>query len=350
MKRDDPKINALSTLKKPRTDDKKLWDIILGNAGQRTILIAHELKLFPFLAEKPRSLAEICEELKIEDRPARAILGVLVGLEILNSRDGCYSLATIAEDYLLDSSTNSFCGMLDFMLANQYVTFSYEGFKKAVLTNSPQLYQSDHPFENHKETEALARIFTHGMHGHSIAPALAWPEVLDLSKHKLMLDIGGGSGAHAIGAIWQWPNLEAIIFEQPPICPVAQEFIEHYGVQDQVKTCSGDMWQDPFPDADIHFYSDIFHDWLPEKGRYLTRKSFDSLPSCGRIIIHEMLFDERKTSPLTVASYNLAMQVVIEGQQYSGEELIAMLQESGFIEVEVKATFGYWSIVTGCKP
>jgi hypothetical protein len=44
------------------------------------------------------------------------------------------------------------------------------------------------------------------------------------------------------------------------------------------------------------------------------------------------------------------MQVVIEGQQYSGKELIAMLQESGFIEVEVKATFGYWSIVTGCKP
>ena len=143
------------------------------------------------------------------------------------------------------------------------------------------MYQSDRPFENHKETEALARTFTYGMHGHSMAPDLAWTEVLDLSRHKRMLDIGGGSGAHAIGAIWRWPNLQAIIFEQPPICPVAQEFIEYYGVQDQVKTCSGDMWQDPFPDADIHFYSDIFHDWLPEKGRYLTKKSFESLPYRG---------------------------------------------------------------------
>jgi hypothetical protein len=39
-----------------------------------------------------------------------------------------------------------------------------------------------------------------------------------------------------------------------------------------------------------------------------------------------------------------------EGQQYSGVELSAMLTEAGFTDIEVKPTFGYWSIVTGRKP
>jgi hypothetical protein len=38
------------------------------------------------------------------------------------------------------------------------------------------------------------------------------------------------------------------------------------------------------------------------------------------------------------------------GQQYSGRELRSMLIEAGFRRVEVKPTFGYWSIVTGVKP
>jgi hypothetical protein len=39
-----------------------------------------------------------------------------------------------------------------------------------------------------------------------------------------------------------------------------------------------------------------------------------------------------------------------EGEEYSGRELSAMLTETGFTDVEVKPTWGYWSIVTGRKP
>jgi hypothetical protein len=44
------------------------------------------------------------------------------------------------------------------------------------------------------------------------------------------------------------------------------------------------------------------------------------------------------------------MLLFTEGQQYSGAELVAMLREAGFTDIEVKPTWGYWSIVTGRKP
>jgi protein-L-isoaspartate O-methyltransferase len=122
-----------------------------------------------------------------------------------------------------------------------------------------------------------------------MGPALAWPEVVDLSQHKRMLDIGGGSGAHCIGATLRWLHLHALVFDMAPVCEVAEEFISRYGLQNRIRTHVGDLWNDPFPPADLHFYSMIYHDWPPEKCRFLTRKSFESLKSGGRILTRETL-------------------------------------------------------------
>ena len=110
------------------------------------------------------------------------------------------------------------------------------------------------------------------------------------------------------------------------------------------------MWEDPFPSADLHFYSMIFHDWPADKCRFLAKKSFDTLGSGGRIIVHEMLFNNDRTGPFPVAADNIAMLLSTEGEQYSGREISSMLREAGFKNIQVKPTFGYWSMVTGVKP
>ena len=167
---------------------------------------------------------------------------------------------------------------------------------------------------------------------------------------RLMLDVGGGSGAHCIGAARSWRHLQAIVFDIAPVCEIAQQYIEQYGLVDRIYTQAGDLWQDPFPAADLHFYSMIFHDWPMERCRSLAEKSFASLPPGGRIVVHEMLYADDKSGPFTVAAYNVLMLFATEGEQYSGQELSGLLTDVGFEAVEVRPTFGYWSIVTGRKP
>ena len=147
-------------------------------------------------------------------------------------------------------------------------------------------------FKSHAERVDLARFFTRTMHSASMGPALAWPEVVDLSGSEVMLDVGGGSGAHSIGAALKFPRLQGIVFDAAPVCEVAAEFIADYGLQTRIRTHAGDMWTDPFPPANVHFYSMIYHDWTPEKCRFLTRKSFESIRPGGHILIHEMLYND----------------------------------------------------------
>jgi SAM-dependent methyltransferase len=325
-------------------------DVLFGISGYPAVLVAHELKLYALLAEQPRTLPEVCDALGIRPRPAEALVSVSASLGLLEESGGRYSLSAVAEDYLLESSPTYFGGYFDMMIRN-YAMYSFESLKAAVLTDAPQFYGGEDVFRSHQERDDRVRTYTRAMHGVSMAAALAWPEHVDLSGHRRMLDVAGGSGAHAIGAAQRWPDLEVVVFELAPVCSLAEEFIAQHGLQGRVRTQAGDMWEDPFPPADLHFYSQIYHDWPPERCQFLTRKSFDSLAPGGLLIIHEMLYNDRKTGPFATAAMNMNMLLQYEAaRQYSGQELATMLAEAGLADIQVMPTFGYYSIVVGQKP
>jgi hypothetical protein len=344
------KSEGVSQIQRPRTDDRPLWDVVFGLYGYPAVLLAHKFKLFPLLEKKPLTVLEVCEALELKRRPAEAILTTAVSLGFLNLRDGRYGLTPVSEEYLLPQSPTYFGTYWDLNIDN-YSVCSLDNLEKAVRTDTAQAYGAvQEMFKSHGEKFDLARFFTRAMHGTSMAPALAWPEVIGLSDRKCMLDIGGGSGAHSIGAVLKWPGLGAIVLDNAPVCEVAAEYIEARGLKERVRTQVGDMWKDAFPPADIHFYSFIYHDWTPEKCRFLTKKSFDSLPSGGQILIHEMLYNDEKTGPFPIAAFTMIMMGWTEGEQYSGPELSSILGEAGFTNIEIRPTVGYWSIVSARKP
>jgi SAM-dependent methyltransferase len=325
-------------IRKPRIDDRPLWDLIAAARGYTALLLAHELKLFALLGERPRTLAEICTALTLADHPAEALLTMLESLSLVQAQDGHYGLTPLAADALVESSPTYLGWYLDREIANEAV-FSFRSMRAAFVDDMPLTQNSDR------------HLFTHAMHSMSMSAALSWPKALDLSPYQRMLDIGGGSGAHSIGAALHWPHLQAVVFDRDAeTLKIAQGFIAQYGVQERVSTQMGDMLKEPFPPADLHLFSAIYHHWPIERGRDLTAKSFASLPSGGRIIIHERPYDAERRGPLAVVAMTMLALMRGEGGRYSAADYVGMLSEAGFVDLEVKSTTGYWSIVTGRKP
>ena len=251
----------VTTVRRPRSDDRLLWDVYFGAYGYFAVHIAHGVGVFTLLADSPRTLDEVCEALGLKRRAAEAVLAVCVSHGLLSFNNGRYALTTVAEDYLLPTSPTYFGGQFDWNLAH--------------------------------------------------------PEIITLDRL--------------------------------PVCEVAQEYATKYGLADRLGTHAADMWNDPYPEADVHFYGMIFHDWSADQCRFLTRKSFESLSTGGRIIIHEMLFNQDRTGPFGVAAFNMVMLTYLDGEQYSGREITGFLSEAGFTDIQVTPTFGYWSIITGRK-
>ena len=339
-------MQAANALEVPRIDDKKVWDVVAGLVGYQAFLVAYDLGLFSYLNEGPKSFVEISKNLGIEERPTEAILSTCVNLEFVKKNGLSYELTEVSKIYLIESSPFYFGAAYDLIINN---FMGYKDIKKAVLTDKPIAYGKEDIFEAHEKQEQLAKNFTRAMHSASMAPALCWPGKIDLSKHSNFLDIGGGSGAHTVGVLSKWNNLSGMVLEIAPVCEVCEEVFVEYRLSSRAKTFIGDFWKCDYPDADVHFYSQIFHDWPKDKCKFLANKSFESLPEGGKIIIHEILMNDDKTGPFMAAAASVAMVGWTEGKQYTGKELEKILLDAGFRSIEVKPALGYWSVVIGTK-
>jgi len=155
---------------------------------------------------------------------------------------------------------------------------------------------------------------------------------------------------HSITAARRFPGLTCVVADLPTVGAVAQEFIGAAGLSERINVASIDMWNDPLPRADVHFYSQIFHDWSPTECVRLARRSFDALPPGGRILVHELLMADDGCGPVPAVVVNLMMALMYTGgRQYSGRELEQFLVEAGFGEVQRIPTYGHWHLVVGTR-
>ncbi|WP_433017812.1 methyltransferase [Kribbella sp. CA-294648] len=324
-----------------RPDDKKLWDVVFGAFGYPAVLIAHKLRIFAMLADGPASLAELCRATQLERRPAQAILSVACSLGFLENRAGNYHLTPVATRYLTPGGPDYFGAYWDFMIENHKL-FTFETLEKAVLDDAPQGHTPEWRMRQPDSFVAAMRSIG--------ASASTWPELLDLTENRMLLDIGGGPATHAMAAVRKWPNLRATVFDLEYVTAIAQEDVERQGLSDRVQMRAGDMWTDPFPAADLHLYSYVFHTQPIEKCGFLARKSFASLPPGGRAIVHQVFYDADKTGPFAAAAFAVEMLSWNSGEQYSTSEISKVLAEAGFADLQLKATFGYCSMIIGTKP
>jgi hypothetical protein len=206
---------------RPRSDDRRLWDIDAGLWQSLGVLVAHDLKLFVLLNDKPRTVPEVCTALQIASRPAAALLNTCAAAGLLQTDGVSYALTPLAEDYLVPGGPAYRGAILDASIAYSAL-LTFDSLKRAVLTDTPQIHASKDLFQVHEEQSAEAMAFTHEMHANSLAAAQVWPEALDLSQHRRMLDVGGGSGVHSIAAAQRWPSLEAVIFDLATVCTVGR--------------------------------------------------------------------------------------------------------------------------------
>jgi hypothetical protein len=83
----------------------------------------------------------------------------------------------------------------------------------------------------------------------------------------------------------------------------------------------------------------------------LAKRSFDALPSGGRIYLHEEMANDTHDGPLTTMLYSMNMVAwTKDGRQYTSAELAEFLTSAGFGEVRVTYTYGRFSLLVASKP
>ncbi len=332
----------------PTVSDTPLYDMMYGCLAFPAIVVAEELGVYAILAEQPQSIEALAAHLKLTPRAVEAMLTVSAATGFLQSHeDGTYSVTDQGRTYLLPGSPFTYAGNLTYAVS-LFNSSLYEAVKAAILRDEP-------PHAKAVQAAALnteeVRKFIELMHAHTLPAGCALAEHRYFDEIRTLLDVGAGSCSITCALAAKRPAIHVTALDIPPVCELARETLQKYGVSDRVTLLPGDMFAEALPGGhDAHLYSNIFHDWDLASCRKLAANSFDSLEPGGLILLCEMPIADTKDGPLHTACANVTMLLHEKGKQYSVSEFKDMLEGAGFIDFASEPIMGYYQLISARKP
>jgi hypothetical protein len=335
----------------PTSDDRVIWDTWLAQYRLPVLTVSDEVGTLAAISGRALETAELAAQLKVDARALQIHLGLLAAMGFVERREGRWR-ATADSRIWMDPQAEGYYGPMlgifrerEPLHAQMLATLRTGGRPEGHMSSVDE-------WERGAMTPEFAKFITAFMNAHSQASArgvAAQPLFTDI---RSLLDVGGGSGIFAIQVAKAWPKLRATVMEISQVCAEADQYIAAAGVQAQVKSQAVNMFVEKWPQGhDAHFFSNIFHDWSDATCRMLARKSYEALPSGGRILLHEMLMDDDGCGPLASAAFSMMMLLGTKGRQYSLPELRGFLEAAGFTGIEAWRTGGgYYSLVMARKP
>lgn len=335
----------------PTSDDSKIWDIWESIFRLPVVTVSDELGIFKALSEEPLTTQELAAQLSLDARALALLLAGLCSQGLIDKRLGRWS-ATHETRRWLHPQAKAYWGAF------------FGGFPggipmhgtllEAIRTGKRPQDRSDAPpsWERPSMTaEAAARVAAF-MHAHSQAPARGTSEQAEFAEVASVMDVGCGSGVYGIQMAKQNPQLQVGLMDLKEMCVEVDKYIAADGVGDRVKSLAVNMFNEAWPTGyESHFFANVFHDWTIETNKVLAKKSFDALPSGGRIFLSEILMDDEGTGPWPAAAFSLLMLIGTQGKQYSLREFHEILGSAGFTDVRAKRSGGgYYSLVSARKP
>jgi predicted O-methyltransferase YrrM len=322
--------------------EERIRELSWGYRPAILILSANRLRLFDALSGRPMTPAGIAHRLGLDERALTIVLDALVSLGLVIKRGGTYRCGAAVKDLLVSGGSRFQGNILDhrFNVLERWM-------------HLPFVLEEGGPaeFARPKRSPAQWRHFILGMEDiarESIAPFL---RAFDLGGRRRLLDLGGGPGTYTIALCRRYRRLEAVLFDLPDTIPIARTQIREAGLEDRIKTVTGDYLADDIGRGfDAVLLSNIVHSLSLTEFLALARKVHLALDDGGIIAVREFRLDESRTSPPASALFAVNMLVSTDGGNcYTASEIEKTIRRAGFTGLSTIAVTPLANLYIGTK-
>jgi predicted O-methyltransferase YrrM len=308
----------------------ELMSLAGGHVEARIVQTAVELKIFDALRDAPRTAASLAHQFNLDAPATELLLNALAALKLIQKKAEEFSLANIAEQYLVSSAPRYVGGMIHF---DASLWSCWEKLEQALRTG-----KSVRPANMYQEVAEETNRFIAGMD--SLVKARGDTDVLattiDWSGVHTLLDVGSGPATYPIALCHRFAQLNATIFDLPATLKITERFVRDAGLSSRIKLIAGDYRDDKIPgNYDVIFLSNIIHGENEEKNAELVSKLAASLTRTGRLIIKDHILDGSRANPPVGALFSLLMLLTTDGGRcYSLGEITAWMNHAGLNRVQ----------------
>lgn len=329
----------------PRLDTTRLQKMAQAYWESAALMAAVELEVFTAIAHGHDTVAAVARAVGISARNAERLLTALAAMTLLDRDGDRFANAADVQRFLVKDGER---------YAGPWILFTkprWEAFGK--LSEHLRRSEENHLGQYTEFTVDDARRYHAATYSIGMGAARLFSRSVDLTGRKLMLDLGGGSGAYSIVATKTYPGLKAIVLDLPPVAVVAEEYIAKNDAAERVSAMPGDFTKTEFPKgADVVVMASNLPQYEPDLIRLVVAKAFAAMVPGGEMhLIGETLHDDRR-GPLSAALWGLNEAIQgSTGVAHTEGEVTGYLRGAGFTGVTVHPFVpGVLSRVTGRKP
>jgi len=304
-----------------------IFQIACGFMASKLFFVANEVGLFENLADGPANLDDLMQRIGIPRRTMRILTDALVALGLVELRGGRYQNGPAAASFLSGRGGEDLRPLLRYLDQLNYPMWMK--LKEVVREDQPV-------FKDLALTEEEQLIYSEGVEAFTVEAANTLAATYDFTRHRRMLDLGGGTGSFLIVMLNQHSNLEAVLFERPQVAAVARRRLAGSPVGNRIQIVEGDFFKDPIPqDQDAVMVANVMHLLSPEHNLELLRRIRKCVSDEVRLLLVDFWTDPTHTQPVFAALMAGAFLLRTgEGDVYSDEEVRGWLKASGWRALE----------------
>jgi SAM-dependent methyltransferase len=299
--------------------EARLWNLIRGALGTKTLGIAADLGVADALAGGSRPVAELSEENGADADTLHRILRALASDGVFaEDQPGVFRNTEASE--LLRSDNADRC--------REFAHLFGEACYPAV--GALDVRSTDVPFGRAYGTDFWSWLaakpeertnFDRAMEGGQAerADRLA---ALEWREEQTVVDIGGGTGRLLRDLLERRSELRGIVFDLP------EADRDDTGVGDRITFVSGSFFEQ-VPEGDAYVLSKILHDWDDERAAAILRTVRAAAPDGARLLVLDSVVPPGN-DPAGVKWLDLLMLVLQRGRERTEPEWRALLDSAGF--------------------
>jgi hypothetical protein len=278
---------------------------------------ACKLNLFDNLLEE-KTATKLATELSLNEDKLLLLLNALHNANFLNKNGDFFKVNSLSE-FLTDNNPES----LKYACLNwsgEHLT-SWQHLDYSIKTGKSSFEEIyGEPFfvylNNHPEK---LDAYHKAMYEYAKDDYKNLPDVIDFSKHKSVMDVGGGYGAVLENIKAKNPNVECILFDLPKV-------IDRVTIPN-IKKIGGSFFEKIPNKSEVIVLSRILHDWNDEKANIILKNCFETLPNNGALYVIENCSDKIK---IDLSLLSLNMTAMCESYERTSDQYISLCEKSGF--------------------
>jgi hypothetical protein len=304
-------------------DPQLIFDTASGFMRAKHLFVAAELGVFETLADGPKPLAEIARDLKLPSRTARIIVDAVTALGFLQREGDSYRNSDVSQAYLSGKGSVDMRAFPRFWNRISYTRWN-------TLEASVRLGRGASGEFNFTPEEW--KIFSEGVEGLSSGQAAGLSQNYDFTRHRRLLDLGGGTGSFIRMISQHFPQLQSTLFEFPVAVNIARQKFAGTPHADKIAFVEGDFMKDPIPAGhDAILLANVVHVLTAEQNQILLKRIRDAASSGARLLLVDLWTNATHTDPLMAALMAGEFLVIAgNGDVYSVDEARAWFAQTGW--------------------